>query len=474
MDTLAQAIIEAVGRQSVCLDGAEVARYTWDGLGPSRGYRHLPRLKPKPRLILRPQSTEEVAAIVRYTAQEGIPVVPYGGGSGLMGGAIALAPAIVIDLTRMNRILEINRRDRMARVEAGTFLADLERALNEQGLILGHDPWSLPIATVGGAIATNGLGYRAAKYGPMGRQVLGLTAVLPDGRILRTRAVEKASVGFDLKQLFIGSEGCFGIVTEATLRVFSQPEARALVAFAFPSFEEGFVAVQALFDIGLVPTLLDFGEGFPRPPLGRRGRRWRPQAQEATLYLAFEGLQEEVAAQEGRAEGICQASGGRPLSQEEARQFWNHRHDIAQRYAQSRLSRRGGRAAASSGLGFDYVHVALPASCVLEYRRRCQEILATHGIHPLEFGLWCTPELFSAVVTQVSLGPRGRHALAQAMDDMLTLAQDMGGSMEYCHGVGVRLAHLTPQELGHGLEVMRALKRALDPKGIMNPGKLGL
>lgn len=474
MDQLAQLVIDALGREAVSTDPADLERYSWDALRPSRGFAGLERLAPQPRLVVRPQSAQEVAAAVRLAASQGLAVVAYGGGSGLMGGAIPLHPSLVLDITSMDRVLEISPQDRTVRVQGGALLAQVEQQLSQRGLMLGHDPWSLPIATVGGAIATNSLGYRGAKYGAMGDQVLGLSAVLADGRILPTRAVPKTSTGFDLKQLFIGTEGCFGIITEAVLKAFPQPEKRIQRAYRFPTFEDGFAAVQDMYAVGLVPALMDYGESFAPAPL----RRFLPRhfaAAAPTLYLVFEGFREEAEAQDARARALCQARRGRDLGAEEALSFWEQRHVIAQRYAGSRRGRLTERTAASAGLRFDYIHVALPTSSVLGYRRRCQEVARRHRVQALEYGLWCWPELFSVVLAKVSLaGQRAGQALARAVDEMLCLAQDMGGSMEYCHGVGIRLAHLMGREHGDGLEVMRALKRALDPQGILNPGKLGL
>ena len=167
MHPLVEAITKVVGRENVC-QGAEVERYLWDALGPARGYRDYAKLSPRPLFIVRPRTTEEVSAVVRLAAEEGVPVVPYGGGSGLMGGAIPIRPSLVVDLKAMDRIIAISPEDRTARVQAGVILKRLERELNRRGLMLGHDPWSLPLATVGGAIATDSLGYRAAKYGSMG------------------------------------------------------------------------------------------------------------------------------------------------------------------------------------------------------------------------------------------------------------------------------------------------------------------
>jgi len=476
-EELAKALAAVVGWEGVSWKEEEVTACARDAWGLHRAYGPQGDRLRLPELVVRPRSTEEVAAVVRLAAQREIPIVPYGGGTGVMGGACTVAPGIVVDLRAMNRILAIDKEGRLARVEAGVILSDLERELNRQGLILGHDPWSLPIATVGGAIATNGLGYRASRYGSMGDQVLGLVVVLPDGSVLTTRAVPKSSTGPDLKHLFIGAEGVLGIITEATLRVFPLPEERILRAYTFPSFEAGFAAIQEMFAIGLKPALLDYGEN--RVPLFLRPLSWllHLHTEEPTLYLAFEGFREEVEAQDGRARTICLAHGGRDLGQEEAREFWETRHRAGEIYARYRSwwRRRFLAWRLLRNLGLEYIDVALPASQVLAYRERCRALLARRGVHVLEWGLWTQPELLNVVMLKLSLIPRNtRDGLAEALDEALRLAQAMGGSMEYCHGVGLRLAHLMEEEHGRGLELLRQIKRALDPKNIMNPGKMGL
>jgi alkyldihydroxyacetonephosphate synthase len=442
------------------LTGDAVEEFRWDALGPWRGFPRYDLLSPQPLLVARPGTTAEVSAITELAAQAGVSVVPYGGGSGLMGGAIAVKAAVVIDLKRMDSIIEIDRENLSVRVQAGLILEALEQELNRHGLIMGHDPWSIPIATVGGAISTDSLGYRGAKYGSMGDQVLGLTAVLPDSRVFERAAPAKSSVGPDLRRLFIGSEGCFGIVTEATLRVFRQPELRSMRAYRFGRFDDGFAAIAEMHGIGLTPALLDYGEHPGEDP--------RPAP--ATLYLGFEGFREEVGAQKRRARQICTTAGGRSIGRGEARAFWDRRHDIARGFAERR--RKGGARLSPAGGAFDFVHVTLPRFRVLDFRAACAPILEEHAVDVVEYGIWCWPELFSITVT--ADGSDARERLSRAVDGLLSLTRDMGGSIEYCHGVGIRLAHLMEREHGGGLEVMRSIKHALDPQGILNPGKLGL
>jgi alkyldihydroxyacetonephosphate synthase len=449
-----------VSPENVLTDSSLLDEISWDAL--SEGRIH-PLRRPEtgaPLCVVLPSSTAEVRKIVLLANEEKVPIIPYGGGSGLMGGALSVRPGIVLDLKRMNHIVEIDKEARLARVEAGTVLEALDQRLNEEGFILGHDPWTLPVATVGGAISTNSMGYRGGVYGSMGEQVLGLEAVLPNGEILRTRPIPKSSAGMNLNFLLIGGEGCFGVVTEAALRIFPRPERRALNAILFESFEHGYKAIQKLFAQGLRPALIDFGDDHDAYHGG------------AVLYLAFEGNTEIVMVEERLALTILGQVGGKRLPQAEAEEFWNDRHTIARRFM---LNRRQRRERGRDGIYRDWIHVALPASKVLPFRSAAMKIIESRGIHLQESGLWIRPELFSMRLGVEETGTnRAQLILEETVDQLLRLVQKMGGSMEYTHGVGIKLASLMGEEHGYGLEVMRQIKRLLDPNNIMNPGKLGL
>jgi alkyldihydroxyacetonephosphate synthase len=464
------ALSALLGPAQVISDAQRLELYKLDGLRPSRGYRDRSRIGRKPTCVVRPCSTADVQALVQWANSQHVVLVPYGGGTGLMGGAMTDSTSVLIDCREMARIIAIRHDDRHAVVQAGIVLGRLEDALQAEGLTLGHDPWTLGIATVGGAISTDGLGYRGGQYGSMGDQVLGLEVVLPDGRLLRTRAVPKSSTGPDLSQIFIGAEGVFGLITEATLQVFPAPEARALLAFEFSTFAQGFAAVADMAAVGLRPTWLELSEDFPGSTMAVMPI---PEGQSATiLYLGCEGFQELVEAQCGRAALICQRQGGKDLGQAAAKTFWDGRHRIAERFQQDRLRNLPrGILDTRPEASFDYIHVALPTSQVLPYRDRALALCRDRGIHITQYGIWTRPELFSMALHNPS-GDLER--LAGTIDALLELAQDMGGSMEYCHGVGVRLAHLLERELGAGTDILQALKRALDRNGVLNPGKLGL
>lgn len=459
MNDLVKKLSTVVGSEQISTDSSYLDEISWDALSEARIHPlHRPALA-APICAVMPRATEEVRQIVLFANAEKIPIVPYGGGSGLMGGALSVRPSIVMDLRAMNKVLEIDNDARSARVQAGIVLEALDRRLNDSGFILGHDPWTVPVATVGGAIATNSVGYRAGIYGSMGDQVLGLEAVLPKGEILRTRSVQKSSAGINLNALLIGGEGCFGIITEATIRIFPAPQARRLVGLTFDSFERGYTAIQEMFKQRLNPAVLDFGDN-------------EESVAGAVLYTGFEGNADAIDFDEKRALAICERHGGKRLAAGEADLFWRDRHEIARRFA---LNRRERRERGKDGTYRDWIHVALPASKVLTFRRASAELIEPYGVRLQESGLWVQPELFSMRLGIEDDGSgNAQLLLQQAVEELLKLAQKMGGSMEYTHGVGVKLAWLMAAEHGHGLTVMRQIKKSLDPNNILNPGKMDL
>jgi FAD/FMN-containing dehydrogenase len=436
------------------------ARYRFDALRPYRPYPKLRRRGYLPTFLVRPETAEEVSKIVRVAKQARCPIVPYGGGTGLMGAAMAVHGGIMIDLRIMNEIEEISKEDQLIRAQAGVVQEDVYTQLDREELLFAHDPWTRPVATLGGAISTNSLGYLGAKYGSIGTQLLGVEAVLPDGRVLKTRPAQFSSTGFDLKRLFIGTEASFGVITSAVVRAFPKPERFALAAYAFPSFEQGFQAIWTMRAKGVSSSMVDYGE----EPSEHKS--------EAQLNLAFDGLTNEVETRLVKASEIARQFGGRELGSEVAREFWDHRHDIALMY-----SRRVSNATPEEEprTKYDYIHLSLPASKILEFRDEILVMSKQGGVKVLEVGLWHGPELLSLVLSSRADNPtKATMKLWRTSNLIICRAQDLGGCMEFCHGVGLKLAHLMKREHGVGLEIMRHLKRAVDPLGIMNPGKAAL
>ncbi len=434
--------------------------YRRDMLTPNRGFE-TPDDGWTPAAVAKPQTTAEVAIAVRIARESGANLVCWGGGTGLMGSAAPLHGEIVLDLGGMDRI-EIDLDSRRAIAQAGARLQAVEDQAALKGLILGHDPWTVASATVGGSISTNGIGYLAPRYGSMGQTVLGVTLVLPDGTVALQRPALYAS-GLSLVPLAVGMEGSLGVVTEAVLRLRVLPERRELVAFGFPDFASGFHASREISEIG--PSLFDWIEPH------EAGSRLMPDDDgdyQPTLYLAFEGRSGVVEAQAREAERIAREFDGARRKPEVAQRYWDERHEIAERFVRDSNGR-------SSGEGFtrkfwlDYVHVALPAGQVLEFRARALRALARHALQPAECACFVHPDLFNVYFVK----PRGddetseRREVEAALEEMIRDAHELGGRMEYCHGVGARLSKFLRADAGAAVDVYARIKSVLDPHGVL-------
>ena len=346
---LLESLVQILGHDDVITREDVLERYSTDALTPLRAFKAAPRLDKTADAVVIPRSVQHVAEVVKLASRHRVPVVPYGAGTGVMGAALPVQGGIVLDLKGLNRVRDINTTNRTVTVDAGVVLEDLSQALEEHGLMLGHDPWSVPIATVAGAISTNGVGYRASAHGPMGDQVLGLEVVLPSGQVLTTRSVSKYSSGPNLNYLFIGSEGVFGIITKATLRTVRLPEKRSFATIGFESFDGGFNAVAELFALGLRPTLVDLTE---------------ESGAGVKLYLMFEGYKEGVSARKRRSLLVCRSFGGKDLGASDTLDYWQTRYLIGEGYRREMLDQPRSVRWQDRGRAFDYLHVAIPLSQV--------------------------------------------------------------------------------------------------------------
>ncbi len=462
-------ITQIVSRDRVITDEQVLDDYASDALPSGRpgGPEHV-----RPLAVVRPQTTEHVAAILRAATAAGAPVVPYGGGTGVMGGAATIRPGIVLDMGSLNQIIDVSLQNGIATVQPGVILADLDALLQPYSFFVGHDPWSQPIATFGGAISTNGVGYLAAKYGPMGRQVVGLEAVLPTGEIVRTRNLRRSvAAGLDLTSLFIGTEGVFGVITEATVRIYPELEERRHYALEFDSFQQGFMAIERIFAAGLVPAMVDFAQEDESEDGGAPILADGPGR--SVLHLSMEGGSIELDAHQDAIWDVAVDLGGRDLGPEVAQPFWEERHASGERYRDARLAGQRHPWRDGAGRAGSYIHTAVPVSRVLDLRYEAIRMFEDAGLRVTECAIWGEPEMFSIIAIDPLASPDGWERIRETSDAMITTAIGMGGTIEYCHGVGVRLSHLMPAELGQGgAALMRDIKKAVDPSGIMNPGKL--
>jgi FAD/FMN-containing dehydrogenase len=461
---------QILSRDRVFTDEQTLSDFSRDAVHHDRWGLDAPQA---PIAVVRPDSTAHVSEILKFATRVKVPVVPYGAGTGVMGGAASTSPGIVLDLGSMNKVMDISLENRSARVQPGVVLGQIDELAQAGGLFIGHDPWSQPVASVGGAISTNGVGYLAAKYGPMGRQVLGLEVVLPTGEVIRTRELPRdVSAGLNMNGLFIGTDGTLGVITEATIRLFPTPEERRHYALEFPSFQNGFFAICRMATEGITPAMVDYfeedrtEEGGPAIEVDAPGR--------SVLHLSLEGSSSmEIDAIETTVWEIITTYAGKDMGPEEAQRFWEERHSSGESYAEAR---RGGQRHpwGEDGRGvFTQIHTAVPISQILNLRYQGIPLFQSAGLQIREVAIWGEPEMFSVIAADRSGSELGWEKLREVSDQFIDLAIQLGGTVEYCHGVGLRMKDAYGRELGEGgAELVRRLKTAFDPAGILNPGKL--
>jgi D-lactate dehydrogenase (cytochrome) len=407
------------------------------------------------------RTTEEVAAIVGLCAEHKTPVVAFGTGTSLEGHVAALKGGICLDLSQMNRILRVHREDLDATVEAGVTRKQLNEYLRDTGLFFPIDPGA--DASLGGMAATRASGTNAVRYGTMRENVLSLTVVLADGRIIRTaRRARKSAAGYDLTRLFIGSEGTLGIITELTVRLYGIPEAISAAVCAFSSLENAVDTVIETIQSG-VPVarieLLDEAQIAAINKYSNLDHKIAP-----TLFFEFHGSPAAVAEQSAAVKAIADEHGGDDFrwstTAEERSKLWRARHDA---YYAALASRPG-----SKGWATD---VCVPISRLAECIRETKKDLAQSSVP-------------SALVGHVGDGnfhlvfmidPDRPKEIAEASrlnDRMVARALAMEGTSTGEHGIGYGKMDFLIAEHGEAVAVMRTIKQALDPDNILNPGKI--
>ncbi|MFL5347151.1 MAG: FAD-binding oxidoreductase [Hyalangium sp.] len=415
-----------------------------------------------PCVLVRPASTREVQAVLRVASAHRVPVVARGAGSGLTGGANALEGCIVLSLTRMNRILELDRRGLFAVVQPGVINGALKAAAAEQGLWYAPDPASWEFSTIGGNLATNAGGLCCVKYGVTGDAVLGLEAVLADGALVRTGGrTHKNVAGYDLTRLFVGSEGTLGIITEATLRLRPRPPKATTLVASFPTLVAAGAAVTEIMT-GTRPSLLELMD---RATV-RAVEAYRPMGLDvdaAALLLArSDAGGEQGVAECTRMAAACEAAGATFLAQS-ADEAEGELLLGARRLAFPALERQG------TTLLDD---VAVPLSRIVDLLAAVERIAEQRGVLIGTFGHAGDGNMHPTLVFDRN-DPEAVARAQAAFDDILRVVGELGGTITGEHGVGTLKRPYLAHQLGpEAMRLHLAIKAAVDPLGILNPGKM--
>lgn len=444
-----------LGERRVLWEKTDLLPYTKDTLRNPRGedFRYWPDL------VVLPETTADVQAVVRVAAKHKIPLLPKGGGSNRTGMLVPIHGGIVIDTIRMNRVIEVSVPDLYVTVQPGITLKEVENHLAGYGLALNQEQGSFKVATVGGSISTAGFSRKHQKYGTISDRVMSLEVVLADGSVLRTGPkVLYTSTGYRLPQLFIGAEGTLGVITEATLRVEPLPEAKAVVLGFYDDFwaaneaAQRTMATSVTFVGGEAYELLD-GGAWGAPP-GKNG----------VFYVALEGTEGEVEAQVAFMRKIINETGGVLANEGDAMKLFG-------KYTEQWC---GARARPEIDNCFTTV---VPMEKLKEYYDRLwNDVMAKQGVlHVPGVKLWLDVGRYRLAGGRYFI-PQGEEGWAdyqKAARGQAALATSLGGSISGCHGVGLEHRDYLDLEYSEvALDVMRSIKKALDPDNIMNPGKM--
>lgn len=459
----------AVGAENVSTDDATLQAQAADWSWVSKYLQYMHLRVPAPDFAVRPANTAEVQRIVQIASDYRIPIIPRGGGSGTQGGTFAPYGGIAIDLTRMNNIIEIDEQSLVVTAQAGLEGPVLEKTLNEKGLTLAHYPGSYHLgATLGGYVAARGSGVVSTKYGKAEDQVLQVEAVVAPGKRIETLRVPSHASGPDLLQSFVGSEGTLGVITQLSMQLEYEPATRGFLSFSFPDIYAGIEAGRLIMTHRLRPAVIRLYDEADSQKL----KDWVGTTFTGNLMIIMCDGQQELVDYELRAiTALAEQAGGRSLGPEAGETWWEGKYEP---YAKGKLPQ--------PPLMYGTFDTVARFSDVARIYRAKKEVIesqfadvgARYTAHFSHWFDWGTMIYDRFYVDEPPEDPAEAIALHDRLWDagvMTSLAN--GGTVNEHHGVGLKLGRFMRPQYGEGFELMRAMKRAWDPDGIMNPGKLG-
>jgi len=416
----------------------------------------------EPDVVVFPVTTDEVSGIVRAAGRHGVPIVPFGAGTSLEGHVNAIDGGVSIDLSRMNRVLRVSADDLDATVEAGVTHRQLNKALANTGMAFWVDPGA--DATIGGMAATRASGTTAVRYGTMREAVLGLTVVLPSGDVIRTGGrARKSSAGYDLTRLFVGSEGTLGVITEVTVRLHGLPEAVSAAVCAFESMEGAVQTVITTIQLGIPVARIELMDEVQIDAVNRYSNLSYPI--KPTLLFEFHGTSQAAVTEHAETvQQLAADNGGSEFrwatTTEDRARLWRARHNTL--FAALAL-RPGSKAWVTDVC----VPISTLAECILDTRRDLQ---ASTLVAPL---VGHVGDGNFHVAFMLDVDDPAEVAAAKAFNaELVEFALARGGTCTGEHGIGLGKIGFLERQHGDLVPAMRAIKAALDPNGILNPGKV--
>lgn len=416
-----------------------------------------------PDAVAFPRSTHSVSKLLRFANEHRIPVTPRGAGFGYVGGCVPSRGGIALSLMRMNRIVEINALDFVAVVQPGVLTQQLQEAVEARGLFYPPDPASRADCSIGGNIATNAGGPRCLKYGVTRDYVLGLEVVMADGAVARVGGrTHKNKTGFDFARLFTGSEGMLGVVTEATLKLLPLPPYRSALAIGFGSMKDAVRTLRAILGAGFLPCALEVADAFTLAAARERTKSQRLEGCRAHLIVELDGQESSVRNEIRLVEKIVR--GHHPLfievalGDKQCEAIWKLRREFSYSLRDTGLTK----------LNQD---VVVPRSRLEDLFQFAARLQKKHGLPLACFGHAGDGNIHCNVMVDMS-APRAAERSQAALDDLFRQVLAWNGVITGEHGIGIAKMPWWPLAASPEVRLLhRKIKRALDPRGILNPGK---
>lgn len=444
-----------VGTDDLLTEKEDLASYAYDG---TSSWVH------EPDAVVFPTSTKEISEILKLANREKIPVTPRGGGTNVSGGSVPIKGGIVLCTTKMNKILKIDKENLTATVEPGVVLMDLTTALAKEKLFFPPDPQSFLGATLGGVIGENAGGPACVKYGVTKQYVLGLEVVLPTGDVMNVGSLTMKNVqGYDLTMLFTGSEGTLGVITKAHLLLKPMPPARKTLMAVFNDVAVAGENVYRVLSSGIVPGKIELLDNWVIKSIERLAPMGLPQDADAVLIFEVDGIPEAVEKEAKQVEEVCRKHGATDVrvarDQAEADKYW--------------AARRAGFAAvfgaAPTVMAED---VTVPRTKIPDFIRKVKELCQSRGIEYNIIGHAGDGNLHPALLTDNKKRKEFEEA-EETMEEIIAYALELGGVVSGEHGIGLEKQKFLKKAMDPlAIEMMKGIKRIVDPNNILNPGKI--
>lgn len=418
----------------------------------------------RPERVVQPITAEEISRIVKMAVRERVPLYPRGEATSLSGGPLPVRGGLVLDLTRMNHTLDVDRENLLAVVSPGVLTSEVHQAAEKEGLMYPPDPSSMQIATIGGNLAENAGGPRGLKYGVTKDYVLGLEVVTPEGEIIRTGGYTVKNVtGYDLTRLLIGSEGTLGIVTEAVLRLIPKPKAAESLMAVFDDIVDGGAAVTEVLSSGVLPSKIELMDQASIQAVEDYEPCQLPKEAAAILLIEVDGHPAAVRDEIRQIGRHCQAGGAKTLryahTPSEQAELWKARKRVSPAIAKIKPTKISEDA-------------TVPRAQIPTLFQRLNEIKRKYDLHLVVFGHAGDGNLHPNIMADIRDEEEMKRA-EQAVREIFETAVDLGGTLSGEHGIGTMKASFMEMELGEtGMDMMKRIKKAWDPYDIMNPGKM--